>query len=160
MPALQPLTPEELNNGAFDVNWFEEAYALLGEERFGRLYDAAKYISDGSKHARARKYADAALHRVTAEKLEAEIKAKRNKDLLMSYGLVPVKGQEEWLKRYEFLQQFLKESRQFGAQRRASEALAVSMAMKNMATKARLCRCDPSDPGNGNAAGEKLRRIF
>ena len=131
-----PLTPEELNNGAFDVNWFEEAYALLGEERFGRLYDAAKYISDGSKHARARKYADAALHRVAAEKLEAEIKAKRNKDLLMSYGLVPVKGQEEWLKRYEFLQQFLKESRQFGAQRRASEALAVSMAMKNMATKA------------------------
>ena len=98
-----PLTPEELNNGAFDVNWFEEAYALLGEERFGRLYDAAKYISDGSKHARARKYADAALHRVTAEKLEAEIKAKRNKDLLMSYGLVPVTGQEEWLKRYEFL---------------------------------------------------------
>lgn len=62
-----PLSPEELNNGAFDLNWFEEAYSLLGKERFDRLYDAAKYISDGSKHARARKYADAALGRVTAE---------------------------------------------------------------------------------------------
>lgn len=55
-----PLSPEDLNNGAFDVSWFKEAYGLLGEERFQRLYDAAKYISDGSKHARARKYSDAA----------------------------------------------------------------------------------------------------
>ena len=31
----------------------------------------------------------AALGRVTAEELEAEIAVKRNKDLLMSYGLVP-----------------------------------------------------------------------
>nr|WP_308626095.1 DUF4132 domain-containing protein [uncultured Eisenbergiella sp.] len=131
-----PLTPEELNNGAFDVNWFEEAYSLLGEERFGRLYDAAKYISDGSKHARARKYADAALGRVTAQELEPAIREKRNKDLLMSYGLPPVQGKREMPRRYEFLQQFLKESRQFGAQRRASESLAVSVAMKNMATKA------------------------
>lgn len=56
-----PLTPEELNNGAFDVNWFEEAYALLGEERFGRLYDAAKYISDRQQACPRQKVADAAL---------------------------------------------------------------------------------------------------
>lgn len=131
-----PLSPEELNNGAFDVAWFKEAYGLLGEERFKRLYDAAKYISDGSKHARARKYADAALGTVTSNELRPVIEDKRNKDLLMSYGLIPVEGKQDLLDRYEFLQKFLKESKQFGAQRRASESLAVSTALKNMANTA------------------------
>lgn len=131
-----PLSAEELNNGAFDVVWFKEAYETLGEENFYKLYDAAKYISDGNKHSRARKYADAALGKITAAQLQAEIKARRNKDLVMSYGLVPLEGKQDLLRRYEYLQQFLKESRKFGAQRRASEALAVDMAMKNLATNA------------------------
>uniref|UniRef100_UPI00405611F4 DUF5724 domain-containing protein n=1 Tax=Acetatifactor sp. TaxID=1872090 RepID=UPI00405611F4 len=131
-----PLTIEELNQGAFDVNWFEEAYEKLGVAVFDKLYDAAKYISDGSKHARARKYADAALGRVTEEALEQEIGEKRNKDLLMSYGLVPFTRKEELVHRYEFIKKFQKESKQFGAQRKASETAAAEMALRNLATKA------------------------
>lgn len=129
-----PLTPEELNDGAFDVDWFKEAYETLGDKMFQKLYKAAKYISDGSKHARARKYADAALGLVSAEDLEKTISDKRNKDLLMSYGILPYKNEEDSLHRYEFIQKFLKESKQFGGQRRASEAKACDMALKNMAT--------------------------
>ncbi len=133
-----PLTPEELQDGAFDVAWFEEAYGLLGEKNFGALYNGAKYISDGQKHSRARKYADAATGKVATEELKQEITAKRNKDLLMSYGLVPFRkdSQQDMLERYQFLQQFLKESRQFGAQRRASEAKAVEMALVNLSVRA------------------------
>lgn len=131
-----PLTPEELNDGCFDVDWFFEAYEKLGEDMFSMLYKAAKYISDGNKHARARKYADAALGKVTREELERTISEKRNKDLLMSYGIVPVADEADELHRYEYLQQFLKESRQFGAQRRASEAKCVEVALKNLATTA------------------------
>lgn len=131
-----PLTKEELNDGAFDVDWFWDAYRELGEKRFDKLYKAAKYISDGSKHSRARKYADAALERAELGELETAVTEKRNKDLLMSYGIVPVKGTADILHRYEFLQKFLKESKQFGAQRRASEARAVEMALKNLATAA------------------------
>ncbi|MBD5502114.1 MAG: DUF4132 domain-containing protein [Lachnospiraceae bacterium] len=131
-----PLTKEELNDGAFDVEWFWDACRELGQERFDKLYKAAKYISDGSKHSRARKYADAARELVTTEELEEIIQEKRNKDYLMSYGIIPVKGTKELLHRYEFLQRFLKESKQFGAQRRASEGRAVEMAMKNLATTA------------------------
>ncbi len=131
-----PLSTEELNRGAFDVNWFEEAYEKLGEENFDKLYDAAKYISDGSKHARARKYADAALGRVTVSELEAAVCDKRNKDLLMSYALVPFKEKGELVRRYEFIRKFQKESRQFGARRRASEGVAADMALRNLATKA------------------------
>ncbi len=130
-----PLSQEELNNGAFDVNWFDEAYKLLGEDLFNKLYDGAKYISDGSKHSRARKYADAALGKIEVQDLEKQINDKRNKDLLMSYGIVPITDKKDMLSRYEYIQNFLKESKQFGGQRRASEALAVDMALKNLATK-------------------------
>ena len=47
-----------------------------------------------------------------------------------------MKDRQDALHRYEFLQKFLKESKQFGAQRRASEAQCVQYAMKNMATTA------------------------
>lgn len=133
-----PLSPEELQNGAFDVNWFREAYGQLGEEHFSLLYDAAKYISDGQKHSRARKYADAAAGRVGVEELKNEIGARRNKDLLMSLGLVPFEedGNRDMVDRYQYIQQFLKESRQFGAQRRAGEAKAVETALTNLSVNA------------------------
>ena len=101
-----------------------------------KLCKAAKYISDGNKHARARKYADAALGIVDRDELEVTIVDKRNKDLLMSYGIIPVKDEKDKLHRYEFIQKFLKESRQFGAQRRASEKLSCEMALKNLAITA------------------------
>ena len=133
-----PLNAEELQDGAFDVEWFEEAYGLLGEKNFGILYKAAKYISDGQKHSRARKYADAATGKVTLKELRQEIEAKRNKDLLMSYGLVPFEKDRErdMLERYQFIQQYLKESRQFGAQRRASEGKAAEIALVNLSVRA------------------------
>ena len=130
------LTKDELLNGAFDLQWFEDAYKTLGEEKFQILYDSAKYACDGAKHARARRYADAALGRVATADLEAEITAKRNKDLLMSYPLVPLKGKDDILKRYVFIQNFRKESKQFGAQRRESERIACDMALRNLATRA------------------------
>ena len=131
-----PLEKEELFNGAFDIDWFNEAYSILGEKRFAMIYEAAKYTSDGSRHTRARKYADATLGKVTVIELEAEIKEKRNKDLLMSYPLVPLADKADMMHRYQFIQQFRKESTQFGSQRRASEGLACDMAMRNLATRA------------------------
>ncbi len=136
-----PLSIEELKDGAFDIHWFFEAYENVGEKNFKLLYDAAKYSSTGTAHGRARKYADAALGKVGKEKLQSEIEAKRNKDLLMSTGLLPLpeqKGEreEELLERYQFIQKYKKESRQFGAQRRASEGRAVEIALRNLSVNA------------------------
>ena len=136
-----PLTPEELKDGAFDIQWFFEAYEKLGEKNFKLLYDAAKYSSSGAAHARARKYADAALGNVDKETLKAEISGKRNKDLLMSLGLLPLekgkkKKEEDMLDRYQFIQKFRKESKQFGAQRRASEGRAADLALRNLSANA------------------------
>ncbi len=131
-----PLTPEELHQGAFDIDWFRSAYEALGEKRFNMIYDAAKYISDGAKHSRARKYADAALGKLEPGKTAEEISAKRNKDLLMAYAVIPIGSEDELCGRYLFLQKFLKESRKFGSQRSASEKKAVEVAMQNLATNA------------------------
>lgn len=128
-----PLEKEDLIAGAFDVTWFHEVLGKLGDKTFGLLYDSAKYISDGNKHTRARKYADAAQGKVSAAELKAQIADKRNKDLLMSYPLVPIKDDKDLMERYAYIQQFLKESKQFGAQRKASEGQAARMAMINLA---------------------------
>ena len=130
-----PIAIEDLKAGAFDIDWFRAAYKELGKAHFDLLYESAKYISDGAKHARARKFADAVRGKMKLAEVEKEIKAKRNKDLVMSYGLIPMKRAKEkdMLARYKFLQNFLKESKQFGAQRRASEAKAVEIGLSNLA---------------------------
>ncbi len=136
-----PLSPEELRDGAFDIHWFLEAYGHVGEKNFKLLYDAAKYSSSGTAHGRARKYADAALGKVEKETLKSEISAKRNKDLLMSLALLPLadsrpQREAELLDRYQFIQKYKKESRQFGAQRRASEGRASEIALRNLSVNA------------------------
>lgn len=136
-----PLSMEELRDGAFDIHWFFEAHEKIGDKNLKLLYDAAIYSSTGAAHTRARKYADAALGKVDKDTLKAEINAKRNKDLLMSIGLLPLpesknEREEELLDRYQFIQKYKKESIQFGAQRRVSEARAVDIALHNLSVNA------------------------
>jgi len=131
-----PLSDEELNLGAFDVNWFRSSYDSIGEKEFELIYDAAKYISDGAKHSRARKYADATLGKFNVDETEKMISDKRNKDLLMAYALIPLEGEDDICRRYLYIQRFRKESKQFGSQRVASEGKAVEMALTNLAINA------------------------
>ncbi len=132
-----PISTEDLNNGAFDINWFKEAYATVGDALFQKFYKSAKYITTGSKHSRAQKYADAVTGKFNLEETAAEILDKRNKDLLISYSLIPLRDESaDLLDRYRFLQKFLKDSKQFGAQRRASESKAVEIALANLALNA------------------------
>ncbi|MGG1675742.1 DUF4132 domain-containing protein [Neobacillus sp. NRS-1170] len=133
-----PISPEDFHDGAFDIDWFKEAYAQLGEERFNILYDCAKYISAGANHRRAQLFADATLGKLTLEDMKTSVETKRNKDHLLCYSLIPIDSgnTNDVLERYEFIQKFLKESKQFGAQRRASEAKIVTIALDNLARNA------------------------
>lgn len=131
-----PITPHEFNAGAFDKDWFLQAYEKLGEKKFQVLYKSAKYITAGSnQHRRSQLYADATLGKLDAKTLEAEITDKRNQEKLRCYPLIPLSENktEDALHRYEFIQKFLKESKQFGSQRRESERKACDVAMQNLA---------------------------
>lgn len=129
-----PISIDDLRDGAFDIDWFKSAYKELGEKKFEMLYDSAKYISDGAKHSRARMFADAVNGKLNLKETEKKIEDKRNKDLVVSYSLIPLlkDKQKDALHRYQFLQKFLKDSKKFGAQRRASEAKAVNISLENL----------------------------
>ncbi|MEK3833460.1 DUF4132 domain-containing protein [Paenibacillus sp. FSL R7-0128] len=133
-----PITPQEFNDGAFDVNWFQSAYEALGQERFELLYDCAKYISAGANHRRSQLFADATLGKLSLEEMKESVEQKRNKEHLLSYSLIPLKADREKdiRGRYEFIQRFLAESKQFGAQRRASEGAVAQIALGNLARNA------------------------
>lgn len=133
-----PIDPEDLRLGAFDIDWFREAYDEIGEKRFNVVYDAAKYISSGAGHTRARKYADAVNGKLMATLAKKQIVDKRNKDLLMAYCLIPLdrKSRKDLLGRYQYLQRFLKESKAFGSQRQESEKKAAQIGMQNLARNA------------------------
>jgi HEAT repeat protein len=135
-----PLTADDLMDGAVDVAWFQRVYAEMGEERWQQLYDAALYTSSGIGHGRARLFSDAMLGKTTVEKESTRALKKRNQDSIRALGLIPSgrKSQQkaEVLSRYEMMQEFLRTSKKFGSQRRASEKLAVSIGMQNLARTA------------------------
>ena len=132
------VAPEDFADGAFDTVWFHEIYRQLGKKRFETVYDAAKYIAEGNRHTRARKLSDAVLGILKAKEVMQEITDKRNKDLVVAYGLIPLGRNriKDLRQRYAFLNKFLKESKQFGAQRQASESRAVELALDNLARTA------------------------
>ncbi|WP_440116480.1 DUF4132 domain-containing protein [Paenibacillus sp. QZ-Y1] len=133
-----PISPQDFNEGAFDIAWFEEAYQDVGEERFNLLYDCAKYISGGANHRRSQLFADAALGKLDLEDMRQSVESKRNKDHLLTYSLIPfAENREQDLReRYDFIQKFLMQSKQFGAQRRASEGVVSQIALGNLARNA------------------------
>jgi hypothetical protein len=130
---------EDFRDGAVDTSWFQQVYASLGAERWKLLYESAKYISEGNGHTRAKLYADAILGNITLEEVGKRVTEKRNQDYLRVYGLLALDKKDadkDLLKRYQFLQKFKKESKQFGSQKQASEALAIRISMENLARNA------------------------
>jgi len=68
-----------------------------------------------------------------------KITEKRDKDYVMALGLVPInkkKEEEDLVSRYNLLQTFLKESKQFGQQRQESEKNAVEIGLDNLSRNA------------------------
>ena len=127
------VTPEQFCDGVFDKVWFLSVYETLGEKRFKVLHQNAKYISGSTIHRRAQLYSDAVLGKMDVDALKTEISAKRNQEKLRAFALIPAADKTALLSRYTYIQQFAKESRKFGAQRRASEKKAVEIALQNLA---------------------------
>lgn len=133
------LDVQEFKDGAVDKDWFLKAYKEIGKERWPLVYEAAKYITDGNGHRRARIYSDVLIGNLSLKEVTEKIASKRDQDYVRIYGLAPLNKsnpQKDILARYEFIQEFKKGSRQFGAQKQASEAAAVQVAMDNLARNA------------------------
>ena len=133
------LTSEELLEGAVDVEWFRDAYAALGGERWRTLDGAAKYGSTGAGHKRAQLYADAMRGALDEQAILTRISDKRHQDGVRALGLLPLPAVELdgiVLRRYEAIQEFSRGSRTFGSQRQASERRAAEIGLANLARTA------------------------
>ena len=136
-----PLSAEELLDGAVDVAWFHRCHQQLGTEKWRYLDNAAKYTSSGTGHARAQLFSTALLHQTNEAQLQERIRHSRHQDAVRALGLLPLPSdeqarQEGILGRYLALQNYLQESKKFGAQKRASEKIAAEIGMDNLARTA------------------------
>ena len=135
-----PLSSEDLVNGAVDVAWFQRIYKKLTPKRWAQLDQAAKYASGGGGHKRAQLFADTMTGKTKRTDLLKRIQDKRHQDTVRALGLLPLakgkKREADLLKRYEAIQEFVRTSRKFGAQRKASEKLAARIGMENLARTA------------------------
>ncbi|MBB6051202.1 DUF4132 domain-containing protein [Armatimonas rosea] len=131
-----PLIADDLTDGAVDVAWFQRVFAQLGEARWRKLDDAAKLASSAGGHTRARLFADTMRGQVTVSELVDRVQQKRHQDAARALGLVPLLDQSDLLTRYEVLQEFLRGTKAFGAQRQESEKRATTIALENLARTA------------------------
>ncbi len=136
-----PVEADALEEGAVDVAWFGRMFDAIGREGWDELQRPARFASSSGGHKRAQLFASALLGETPAADLEERITHNRDKAAVMALGLVPLpadpeKARAESLRRYQILQEFKRQSNQFGMQRRASEGKAVSIAMQNLARTA------------------------
>ena len=134
-----PVSMEDFRDGAVDIDWFHEAYGAVGKKHWKLLHEASKYISDGNGHRQVKLYSAIMLGEVKITETLARIKDKRDKVYVKGLGLVPLSRRsprKDMLRRYELLQEFLRESKQFGNQRKESERKAVSIGLENLARTA------------------------
>jgi Family of unknown function (DUF5724) len=136
-----PLSRQDLFDGAVDVAWFQRMYAEVGASAWQVVLESAKYASSSGGHKRAELFASALLGQTSAGELLERIRDRRHQDCVRALGLVPLSrsaraARKELLSRYEILQKFIKESRQFGSQWQASEKLAAEIGLANLARTA------------------------
>lgn len=100
------IDPEDLSDGAFDIDWCRDIYGKLGEKRIKTLYDASKLLCENNFHTRARKYMDACMGKKNKETFYKQASEKRNKDALNAYCIAPIEDDADLLERYLYVQQF------------------------------------------------------
>ena len=133
-----PIRREDLCLGAFDIQWYRRAYRETGGKRFGKVWNAAANIAPGSEYARMARFLEAVNGKIDARHVRQQVEEKRNRILLMMYGLIPLnkRSDSDLTERYRYCLQFLKESRIFGSQRQENEKKAVEIALLNLACNA------------------------
>jgi hypothetical protein len=133
-----PFDPEDLRMGAFDREWFDESYRNLGGRRFEKVYHAARYIASTAEYTRLSRFIEAVNGKVDVKEIRKQVEEKRNRDMLMIYCLIPLskRSTKDLHERYTYLQQFLKESKDFGSQRQENEKKAVELGMMNLSQNA------------------------
>ena len=130
---------DDFRRGAIDVDWYHHVHKAVGKEGWKLIQESAKYLSEGMGYRRVKLYSAVLTGEIKLSEVIQKITEKRDKDYVMALGLVPInkkKEEEDLVSRYNLLQTFLKESKQFGQQRQESEKNAVEIGLDNLSRNA------------------------
>ena len=130
---------DDFQRGAIDVDWYHRIHQSVGKEGWKLIQESAKYLSEGMGYRRVKLYSAVLIGEIKLDEVIQKITEKRDKDYVMALGLVPInkkKEEEDLVRRYNLLQTFLKESKQFGQQRQESEKNAVEIGLDNLSRNA------------------------
>ena len=130
---------DDFQRGAIDVDWYHRVHKAVGKEGWKLIQESAKYLSEGMGYRRVKLYSAVLTGEIKLTETIKKITEKRDKDYVMALGLVPInkkKVEEDLVSRYNLLQTFLKESKQFGQQRQESEKNAVEIGLDNLSRNA------------------------
>lgn len=135
-----PLSSSDLVDGAVDVVWFQKVYQQLKKAKWTVVLSAAKFASSSGGHKRAELFARAMLKQATKTEITSRIKNKRHQDSVRALGLLPLANgkarEKDLLSRYELFKEFVRQSKQFGSQRQASEKRCAQIGSENLARTA------------------------
>lgn len=132
--ARTPLSAQELFDGVVDVAWLQRVRDRLPAEAWPELIRAVRLCGPGGK--RAGVFAQALLGALTEDDLVAKVTAKRDANALRAIGLLQADDPAALSRRWAVIEQFGRESRQFGSSRRAREQRATEVATENLARTA------------------------
>jgi hypothetical protein len=129
---------EDINNGAFDLEWFRNIGSDAAGTTFKLVLAAARFITTGAGYNHIRESIGAVRGRMSVKELQTRIKEKRSKEQVMDYGLVPLgkRSRDDLMKRYDFLMKFRQESKGLGSQRQSVDEHAVDVSLFNLAQTA------------------------
>jgi hypothetical protein len=136
---LTTLTVRQLLDGECDTGWFRRTYGAVGPDMWARLDAAAKAVGS-AQSTRPAMFAAAILGKASVTELERRALVKRSQDAARSLGLVPLPDEsardDEVARRYAILQEYIRGSKRFGAERRGNEAMAAQIGIGNLARNA------------------------
>lgn len=131
---------EEFKEGAFDPDWFNSVYRTLGKKNFDLIYECVKDIFRDRVSSRVD--ISGIVYRTTKlREIQRKMEGHRKIEAVMSYGLIPIgkNKKKEITRRYQFLQTFLNENKNFGVKKRENESGAVAIALGNLSRNAGYC---------------------
>lgn len=132
-----PLTAEERSEGAVDVAWFHRTWKSLGEKRWQRMAEAAKFAANSAQANKAQFLADVLLGKKPRQELVDGIQKKFRKEYVRLLGLLPLetgaKRDMDILERYKVLQGYKKYARGLSGLTKPSAMRAMEIGMNNLA---------------------------
>lgn len=132
-----PLTVQERMEGAVDVAWFQRTWKELGEKRWQKMAEAAKFAANSAQANRAQFLADVLLGKKPRQDLVDGIQKKFRKEYVRLLGLLPLetgaKRDKDVTVRYEVLQGYKKYARGLSGLTKPSAMRAVEIGMQNLA---------------------------